>query len=566
MMIIAKSYFAFVTLFLLTLTTAWAGNVQVDRDMVEFETGRKTYQPRSSIVLRFNTAEYFYGSQEYAYLPLIVTASNDTLDSAGVDNWLVYGVLSNAPGTSEELSNGAAPYIFRFNAPDRPGKYKVYIGSRPLFRDYPLKSGAGYKEAFVPHTFDARELVKTVLAYPSSLQEVSEFEVVGGFLPPSETAPVYLQVNGTVPSKAKFPGGILLNPIKFSWYVGKEFTGDRKSVLYRYRMEPEDEEWGAWTSADQVAYSVLLKGIHRFRVQAKHLKEDKWIESIPATMQFALNKDHITKPTRETLTKGGAVSNGSVAFNEVYKKSYALLVGVWKFDDAAGFPQFDEKRIQKDISSMEAALKGNGFEVKILSGAVNKSTVVEALDEIVELAGRDDRIFVYFSTHGFPDPLMGSEGYLATSDCVLKKPTVGCLRLNDLSVTAERALDGKQVKQVLFAIDSCFSGLGVVRKSVAVPDLTRLAVPQGAYMLTAGMADQTAAIDRDFGMSTFTHFLSSGLSGEADILGNNGMITLSELFVYVQYKVAQRTDSKQIPMLGKMRGDGEMLFNPLSGN
>ena len=76
------------------------------------------------------------------------------------------------------------------------------------------------------------------------------------------------------------------------------------------------------------------------------------------------------------------------------------------------------------------------------------------------------------------------------------------------------------------------------------------------------MANQLAQIDPALGMSTFTYYLADGLNGNADILGNNGLITLSELFVYVQYKVAERTQSKQIPMLGRIRGDGEMLFLP----
>jgi uncharacterized caspase-like protein len=99
-------------------------------------------------------------------------------------------------------------------------------------------------------------------------------------------------------------------------------------------------------------------------------------------------------------------------------------------------------------------------------------------------------------------------------------------------------------------------------KSVGVPDLTRLAVPKGAFMITAGMANQLAQIDPKLGMSTFTHYLAEGLNGGADILGNNGLITLSELFVYVQYKVAEQTQATQIPMLGRMKGDGEMIFRP----
>jgi hypothetical protein len=81
-------------------------------------------------------------------------------------------------------------------------------------------------------------------------------------------------------------------------------------------------------------------------------------------------------------------------------------------------------------------------------------------------------------------------------------------------------------------------------------------------MLTAGMADQLAQIDPNLKMSTFTHYLARGLEGEANIFDKNGIISLTELFLYVQYNVAKQTDSRQIPMLGRLRGDGEMLFRP----
>jgi hypothetical protein len=43
-----------------------------------------------------------------------------------------------------------------------------------------------------------------------------------------------------------------------------------------------------------------------------------------------------------------------------------------------------------------------------------------------------------------------------------------------------------------------------------------------------------------------------------------GVITLSELLLYVQYEVARQTNSAQIPMMGRIMGDGEMLFRPAS--
>ena len=80
--------------------------------------------------------------------------------------------------------------------------------------------------------------------------------------------------------------------------------------------------------------------------------------------------------------------------------------------------------------------------------------------------------------------------------------------------------------------------------------------------MTAGMADQKAQIDPNLGMSTFTHFLASGLEGAAAHYDRGGVITLSDLYTYVQYNVAKQSNSQQIPMLGRLTGDGEMLFKP----
>jgi hypothetical protein len=355
--------------------------------------------------------------------------------------------------------------------------------------------------------------------------------------------------------------------LNFSWRVGDEFKRDKKKVVFRYQISPADADWGAWSTATEVNYFFLPKGVNQFRIQAKFVDGSTVLESGIASFQFTLDKDLVAKPSKETLSKApyGVVPalQPKIAFNEVYAKSRALLIGIWEFEDARNFPQFDGRKIGQDLVAMKAALELNGFEVTVLdSGRVMREQIAAELTNLVERSGTNDRLFVYFSTHGFADHLLPADGYLATTDCRRDAPSYRCMRLNDLETHADRALNGKKVRQVLFAVDSCFAGLGIVRKSSSAPDLTQLAVPQGAFMLTAGMAHQLAQIDRQLGMSTFTHFLAEGLKGRAEILGNNGVITLTELFLYVQYEVARQTDSQQIPMLGRMKGAGEMLFAP----
>lgn len=559
----------FVGLLLFLPLVSHAGGLVVRRDTVAFEQGGPVVEPRAQMAVRFLVSEYVYGSAQFSYVPwAVIQAKAPTVPTPQeLATWDVYGVMNGTPQRDVGLAETASPYRLMFKAPEKAGKYKVVMGQVPMFRDAPLKTGAGYKESFVPHTTDRATLATALTQYKGAITVVAEFEVSNVVVAKDETPTLYLRMNGQVPSLVKTPGGLQAMPIEFAWEVGPEFKRDLAKVVYRYRMEPDDDDWGAWTTLRQVRYPFLLKGSHQFRVQAKYADSSKTLESFPAMYQFTLAQDHISRPTKETLTKGldgsPPAESRSIAFSEVYVKSRALVIGMWKFDDTTHFPQFDEAKISADVTAMETALKRNGFEVTTLKRErVLREDITKALDTLIEAAGRNDRLLVYFSTHGFPHPTLPNEAYLATSDCQYTSPTTRCLRLNDLQLQVDLALDGKQVRQILFAVDSCFSGLGIVRKSVGVPDLTRLAVPKGAFMLTAGMANQLAQIDPKLGMSTFTHFLAEGLNGSADILGNNGLITLSELFVYVQYKVAEQTAAKQIPMLGRMKGDGEMLFLP----
>ena len=445
---------------------------------------------------------------------------------------------------------------------------ELWLGQVPMFSTTPLHGSAAPKSLFVPSTATRRQLIAEGGAY---LQVVGQFNVVESAAKVVAAPKVYLRVDDKLPQDARLVGGVQDQPLTFSWRIGDEFKGDKSKVVFRYQLSPADDDWGAWGPATESSYTFVQKGVFSFRVQARYGEGANAVISQPASFQGTLPRDLIARPTKEALTKSPVgvvpILQPPIAFDTVYAKSRALLIGMWEFDDYRNFQRFDGVKISADLVALEQALRINGFDqVTVLKRArITKEEIEAAMADLVDAAGKDDRIFVYFSTHGFADEIVSSEGYLATSDCKMAQPTVRCLRLNDLQARViDRALDGKHARQMLIAVDSCFAGLGIVRKSSASADLTRLAVPQGAFMLTAGMAAQTAQIDPQLGMSTFTYFLSEGLKGKADVLGNNGVITLTELFLYVQYEVARRTDSQQIPMLGRMKGDGEMLFRPVA--
>lgn len=547
---------------------AFAGAV-ANLTQIEFESGQTTFAPGAKGTVRFMASDYAFGGGQHAYMTLAIVPAQQPLNRPRHEDtadWAVYGLLMRSAALPP-FADAARPYDLTFEAPSRPGHYRVIWSQVLSFFAQPLVPNAELKRAFRAGGEPRRLLLNNLVGNEGSIKVMGRITVSDKPVALPDVIPLYLRVNNEIPAYATFAGGVQDKPITLSWYVGNEFKRDTAKVLFRYRMEPEEDAWGAWTSAKSVSFSFLHRGVHRFLVQAKYTEQSLSMESIPATFQFTLSREHVSRPTVQTLTKAvvgaGAPAAPPVAFSELYAKSRALLVGLWAFEDSARFPQFDERKISADVSGLKAALERNGFEVTTLvRDRVRREDITAALSRLVADAGRDDRILVYFSTHGFPDPLLPDKGYLATSDCNADDPRGRCFALDELQEHARRATEGKRVRQVLFAVDSCFSGLGVAQKSVGVTNLSQLAMPQGVFMLTAGMANQLAQIDPSLGMSTFTYYLAEGLTGKADILGNNGLITLSELFVYVQYKVAERTQSKQIPMLGRISGDGEMLFLP----
>ena len=61
-------------------------------------------------------------------------------------------------------------------------------------------------------------------------------------------------------------------------------------------------------------------------------------------------------------------------------------------------------------------------------------------------------------------------------------------------------------------------------------------------------------------ISTFTRFLTEGLDGAADYT-EDGIVTLTELLLYTRYNVAKKTKGGQTPMIGRIKGPGEIVFD-----
>lgn len=533
----------------------------------------RTVRPNEAVSLSFEAEDYEYGANRFKYIFLGVVPASQSLQRPSRENfarWRLFTARMKDANQPNRDDHGLMRIQMHFAAPSEPGSYQIVYNQVPIFTSDKLVA-AGTLSEVVELGPQERPKGEAALMQSASFKKIVTF-TVSNQAPVQNTLTVLLKTNGEVPGYSEIKSGVIARPLEFSWAIGPGFKLDKKNVLFRYQIFPVDPDWSAWTTETSVKYHFLPRGNLNFRVEAKYDDKTTSFTSPPAKFNFVLLDHLVAKATSETISKGpidkqfesgGKILETKIAFETVYAASRALIVGVHKFDDNLTFREFPHDKIQRDVDTLETALTNNGFAVsKLFADRLTRDDIMTAIEALVDGSKENDRLFIYFSSHGFADKNSQADGYIATSDCQYKSPSVKCIRLADIGHQAKRALEGKKVRQVLIAVDSCFSGLGVISKAAGVPDFSRLAVAPGAYMLTAGMADQLAQIDPDLKMSTFTHFLAKGLQGDANLFDKNGIISLTELFLYTQYNVARQTDSKQIPMLGRLTGDGEMLFRP----
>lgn len=248
------------------------------------------------------------------------------------------------------------------------------------------------------------------------------------------------------------------------------------------------------------------------------------------------------------------------------QKSYALIVGVNEFDEFTDLPTAKDPERMRDYLVDEA-----GFDhVHILTGdKVTKDRLEELmLDDFRQIVGPNDRFLFYWSGHG--ETLgqgPGARGFLP-----LKTSRKGrfstMVSMDDIAdwdsyITAH---------QVLYLMDSCFSGLVGSAPQSDLADITRAQLSGPArHVITAGRADeQTIAVDQ-LGGSVFTHALLNGLRGAADAtnaLGKDNLVSVGELKSYLGQEVTRlRTrfgwQRSITPQIRDLTGSDGAFFFPI---
>ncbi|MBI2386531.1 MAG: caspase family protein [Elusimicrobia bacterium] len=227
----------------------------------------------------------------------------------------------------------------------------------------------------------------------------------------------------------------------------------------------------------------------------------------------------------------------------------AVIVGIESYSDIPAKAPYAER----DADAFKAYVRALGVperNIALLKGSkAGRASLVKNVEQwLPRLAKADSRVYFYFSGHGAPDVKTGL-AYLVPWD---GDP-------NFLESTAYpvaqlyRKLGELPAKQVLVAMDSCFSGMGgrSVLASGARPLIGKVetgGAPAKLTVLAASAANEISGSLDDKGHGAFTYFLLQGLGA--------GKTTPKALADYLTPRVqdeARRLNRDQTPQL---QGDG----------
>ena len=250
-----------------------------------------------------------------------------------------------------------------------------------------------------------------------------------------------------------------------------------------------------------------------------------------------------------------------------FQKSHAVVIGISRFDDYGDLPTEADPLRMRDF-----LIEDQGFDTVItLTGHAATKERITALmvDDVPGLVGPNDRFLFYWSGHGVTREIGTRKfGYLpvATSR---KGAFASMVRMADIE-DWNRYLGAKQV---LYLLDSCFSGLaGIVKQSQDLAALNeRQMMGPSRHLITAGTGDQvTIASASKWGGSIFTDALIDGLkNGLADSengqYGKDGLISVQELITFLSSRVgdaAQLADYGEplTPQLSDMASNAGSFF------
>lgn len=238
---------------------------------------------------------------------------------------------------------------------------------------------------------------------------------------------------------------------------------------------------------------------------------------------------------------------------------YAVVIGIEKYRDvkSAEYASRDANLIKKYLTQLMGFPEQN--VASLLNDRATRSDIEKYLgDWLKARVSKESRVFIYFAGHGSADPK--GDGFLLPYEGDPSNIRSTGYALNSLKAS----LDQLPAKEIIVALDSCFSGAGgrsVIAKGsrpiMLVQDTSSFAKP-GRVFFTAATGAQISTVHNEAQYGLFTYFFLKGLKGDAD-LNKDGTVDTDELYKYVRAEVekaARQQNIEQTPTVSSPLAGG----------
>lgn len=237
------------------------------------------------------------------------------------------------------------------------------------------------------------------------------------------------------------------------------------------------------------------------------------------------------------------------------RNAYAIVIGIEQYRQKlpkADFAVSDAKLVSEYLSKVMGYPEEN--VVTLINEYATKSDFEKYFEQwLVNHAEKDSTIFIYYSGHGAPNlktgdaylvPYDGDPSFIAQTGYPLKK--------------LYNALGKLPAKEIIVALDSCFSGAGgrsVLAKGARplVMNLqNNMAISKNMTIMSASSGEQISSTYDEKGHGLFTYFMLKGIRDE-DVVKKDGSIMISDLFSYLKPQVERiarkQYNNEQTPQL-----------------
>ncbi|MBC8198617.1 MAG: caspase family protein [Desulfobacteraceae bacterium] len=237
------------------------------------------------------------------------------------------------------------------------------------------------------------------------------------------------------------------------------------------------------------------------------------------------------------------------------KNSYAIVIGIENYRQKlpkADFATGDAKLVTEYLTKVIGYPEEN--VITLTNEYASKSDFEKYIEEwLPKNIEPDSSVFIYYSGHGAPNPKTG-DAFLVPYDGdpnFIEKTGYPLKKLYE-------NLSKLQAKEIIVALDSCFSGAGgrsvlaQGSRPLVMNLQTTLTPAKNMIIMAASSGNEISSTYNDKGHGLFTYFLLKGIKGEAD-LNEDGKIQVEELYQYLKpqvQKIARKMyNNEQTPQL-----------------